>query len=86
MARRPSAHPTDTELEILQVVWNIGPTSLGKIHDSLCQQRSVAKTTVATMLTIMLEKGLLKRDDGERGYRWSAAVGTDRKTDRRFDQ
>ncbi len=74
MARRPSTHPTDAELEILQVLWGTGPTTLGKIHQGLCQQRSVAKTTVATMLNIMLEKKLVKRREGTGSYRWKAAI------------
>jgi len=74
MARRPSVHPTDTELEILQVLWKTGPVGLGKIHDELVQQRDVAKTTVATMLGVMLQKELVQRREGPRGYLWSAAV------------
>ena len=74
MARRPSVHPTDAELEILQVLWETGPTTLGKIYQGLRRQRSVAKTTVATILNIMLEKSLVQRKDGARGYVWSAAV------------
>jgi predicted transcriptional regulator len=61
-------------LEILHVLWRIGPASLGSIHDELRQQRQVAKTTVATMLTLMLEKKLVRRRQSARGYRWSAAV------------
>ena len=74
MARPRSVHPTDTELEILQVLWKTGPTSLGKIHAELRKGRPVAKTTVATMLTLMLDKKLVRRGEGPRGYLWSAAV------------
>ncbi|MHC4178450.1 MAG: BlaI/MecI/CopY family transcriptional regulator [Planctomycetota bacterium] len=74
MARRPSIHPTDAELEILQVLWDSGPTALGMIHKALSKQRVVAKTTVATILNIMLEKKLVERNDGARGYLWSAAI------------
>lgn len=72
MTRRRSIHPTDAELEILQLLWDSGPAALGVIHKGLCQQRAVAKTTVATILNIMLEKKLVKRTDGARGYLWSA--------------
>ena len=74
MARPPSTHPTDTELEILHVLWRLGPASLGPIHGELCKQREVAKTTVATMLKLMLDKQLVRRSEGARGYLWSAAV------------
>jgi BlaI family transcriptional regulator, penicillinase repressor len=72
MARPPSTHPTDGELELLQVLWQAGPCSLGQICNALRQQRPVATTTVATMLKVMLEKGLVRRKDTPNGYAWSA--------------
>lgn len=74
MARPPSKQPTDGELEILNILWDAGPAPLGTVCDALRQQRRVAKTTVATMLKVMLEKGLVKRAEGPRGYLWSAKV------------
>jgi predicted transcriptional regulator len=74
MARRPSDHPTDAELEILHVLWSTGPATLGTIHSHLRERRDVAKTTVATMLKVMLEKRLVKRRQRIRGYLWTAAV------------
>lgn len=79
MARRASTHPTDGELEILNVLWDEGTVSLGRIRERLRAQRDVATTTIATMLKVMLEKGLVRREQGERGYAWSA-VATRRKT------
>ncbi len=74
MARPRSNHPTETELEILQVLWRTGPAALGKIHDEIREGRRVAKTTVATMLRLMLDKKLVRRTEGPRGSLWSAAV------------
>ena len=74
MARRASLQPTDGELEILKVLWAIGPAGLGQVHESLQERRAVAVTTVATMLKMMLEKELVRREDGPRGYLWSARV------------
>ena len=74
MARRPSPHPTDGELEILQVLWDQGPSNLGTICDTIRRRRQVATTTVATMLKLMLQKQLVERSPGQRGYIWSAAV------------
>jgi BlaI family transcriptional regulator, penicillinase repressor len=68
MARPPSKQPTDGELEILKVLWETGPAGLGQIH------RGVAITTVATMLKMMLAKEMVRREDGPRGYLWTAAV------------
>jgi len=72
MARPPSTHPTDGELEILQVLWQSGPCSLGQICNAIRPRRPVATTTVATILKVMLEKGLVHRRRTPQGYLWSA--------------
>jgi len=74
MPRPPSLHPTDGELEILRVLWDNGPSALGAVCESLRRERDVATTTVATMLRVMLEKGLVRRKQTARGQQWSAAV------------
>jgi len=74
MSRPPSKQPTDGELEILKILWETGPTGLGQIHTVLQERRGVATTTVATMLKMMLAKELVQREDGPRGYLWSARV------------
>lgn len=74
MARPPSQQPTDGELEILKVLWDSGPTELGPICSAVRRERRVATTTVATMLGVMLQKGLVKRTGGPRGYLWSSKV------------
>ena len=74
MARPPSQHPTDGELEILRTLWDRGPSSLSEICESLRQSREVATTTVATILRVMIDKGLVKRKPARRGHKWSAAV------------
>ena len=78
MARPPNPHPTDVELEILQVLWNAGPASLSAICETLRQEREVAATTVATMLRVMSDKGLVKRTGSGRGATWNAAVSQHR--------
>jgi BlaI family transcriptional regulator, penicillinase repressor len=77
MSRPANDQPTDGELEILKLLWELGPAELKQIHAGLQAQRKVANTTVATMLTVMLAKGLVKRKSGPRGYLWSAAVSRD---------
>jgi BlaI family transcriptional regulator, penicillinase repressor len=74
MARPPSRQPTDGELQILKLLWEFGPSELGRICAALNQERKVATTTVATILKVMLEKGLVERRQGERGYQWAAKV------------
>jgi predicted transcriptional regulator len=74
MARPASQHPTDGELEILRVLWQRGPSPLGDVCEALRREREVATTTVATMLRVMLDKGIVRRKREGRGHLWSAAV------------
>lgn len=74
MARPPSTHPTDGELEILRVLWDRGPLALSELCETMRRERDVATTTVATMLRVMLDKRLVKRKPATRGHQWSAAV------------
>ncbi len=74
MARPPSTQPTDAELEILKVLWELGPAGLGLVHAAIQERRRVALTTIATTLKTMLTKGLVGRDDGPRGYVWTAVA------------
>ena len=74
MARPSNPHPTDGELEILRVLWSAGPSALSSVCEQLRTEREVATTTVATMLKVMLDKSLVKRDGAGRGAVWSAAV------------
>jgi predicted transcriptional regulator len=93
MPRPPNTQPTDGELEILKFLWSAGPSELGLITSALNEDRKVATTTVATMLKVMLDKGLVKRKEGERGYQWIAKVSreaaeaglTGKLVDRLFD-
>jgi predicted transcriptional regulator len=77
MARPPSNQPTDGELELLQFLWDAGPSELGAIHQSLAAQRKVALTTVATMLTVMLAKNLVTRKRQGRSWVYTANVTRD---------
>ena len=76
MARPASTQPTEGELEILKVLWEQGPSGLKQVCDGLRRGRPVATTTVATMLKLMQEKGLVERGEGEsaRGSVYSARV------------
>lgn len=65
------AKPTDSELEILQLLWEFGPMTVRKLNDKLNKERKVGYTTSLKMMQIMTEKGLLSRDTGERSHVYS---------------
>jgi len=65
--------PTDAELEILQVLWQRGTSTVRQVYDVLSEKRDLAYTTVLKMLQIMFEKGLVLRDESDRSHSYSAA-------------
>ena len=64
-----SPHPTEGELAILRVLWaHPGPTTVREVHEVLSRNKDTAYTTVLKMLTIMADKGLVRRDESERSH------------------
>ncbi len=73
MARHASAQPTEVELQILSILWDIGPCTVRDVHNRLSDSRETQYSTTVKMLLVMLEKGLVKRDDSIRPQVYSAA-------------
>ncbi len=58
--------PTKSELEILQVLWQYGPSTVRVVNEKLNEQkREVNYTSTLKLMQIMLDKGLLHRDDSQ---------------------
>jgi predicted transcriptional regulator len=70
--------PTVAELEILDILWDKRKATVGEIHKMLDDRRPTAYTTVLKFMQIMLEKGLLKRDESERAHTYQPAVSRKR--------
>ncbi len=58
--------PTEGELEILRVLWDLGPSSVRQVYETLHGERGAGYTTVLKLMQIMAEKGLLSRDESVR--------------------
>lgn len=69
--------PTEAELEILQVLWERGPSTVREVNDRLNEQREVGYTTTLKLMQIMAEKGLVHRDTSQRTHVYRAAVSED---------
>jgi predicted transcriptional regulator len=63
MPRRASAHPTEAELEILNVLWEHGASTVRQVHEALQADRKTGLTTTLKLLQVMATKGLVIRDD-----------------------
>ena len=66
--------PSNSELEILHVLWRKGPQTVRQIHPALRRKREIGYTTVLKTLQVMAEKGLVTRDESERSHVYRAAV------------
>jgi len=66
-------HPTEGELALLRVLWSRKePMTVREVHAQLSRTKDTAYTTVLKMLTIMSEKGLVRRDESERSHTYCA--------------
>jgi len=76
MARPPSRHPTERELEILKLLWQTGPCSVRQVRDGLLRtaQHPPAYTSVMTVMSTMVEKRYLSRRREGNGYIYRASV------------
>lgn len=69
---RLAVEPTKAELEILQVLWTHGNSTVRFVHDQLNKQREVIYTSTLKQMQVMAEKGLLKRDESEMKHIYKA--------------
>lgn len=68
--------PTKSELEILQVLWQHGPSTVRFVNDQLnAQKRAVQYTSTLKLMQIMAEKKMLKRDETNMKHIYIAAIG-----------
>lgn len=65
--------PTKSELEILQVLWEKGPSTVRGVNDVLLKQKDVNYTTTLKLMQIMADKGILKRDESQMKHIYSVA-------------
>ncbi len=66
--------PTDSELEVLQILWQNGAQTVRFVNDKQNKQREVGYTTTLKTMQIMLDKGIISREIVERSHIYSANV------------
>lgn len=66
--------PTESELEILQILWQNGPSSVRFVNEELAKQRDIGYTTTLKLMQIMFEKKLLSRTEEGRYHLYKAEV------------
>jgi len=75
--------PTESELEILQVLWNEKAATVRTVHEELLKTKDAGYTTTLKLMQIMFEKGLVTRDDSSKTHIYQPAV-TREKTQKQF--
>jgi BlaI family penicillinase repressor len=71
--------PTKTELDVLQVLWQYGPSTVRFVHDKLNEQKeAVIYTSTLKLMQVMKEKGMLDRDETNMKHVYSPAVAEEK--------
>ena len=70
--RHRTNRPTDSELEILHVLWDSGPCTVRQVHEIVSQKRATGYTTILKLMQIMVEKKLVTRDESNRSHVYRA--------------
>src|ERR1700759_1367923 len=71
--------PTKTELDVLQVLWQYGPSTVRFVHDKLNEQKeAVIYTSTLKLMQTMKEKGMLDRNEDQMKHVYSAVLKEDK--------
>lgn len=74
MSKKQLPRPTESELEILQILWQQGPSTVREVNDRLNEGREVGYTTTLKLMQIMIDKGLVSRNTENRTHIYVPAV------------
>lgn len=66
--------PTESELEILNILWEKGPSTVKEVHEQLAATKNVGYTTTLKIMQIMLDKQLVTRDASSKIHVYQSAV------------
>src|SRR5215475_11008324 len=72
MSENSLQKPTTSELQILRVLWERGPSTVREVHEALQAEKSLGYTTVLKLLQIMTGKGLVRRNEDQRAHVYEA--------------
>jgi len=74
MKKNAVQKPTASELEILRVLWERGPSTVREVHEILNEKKPTGYTTVLKLLQIMTDKGSVRRDETNRAHVYEAGL------------
>lgn len=74
MEKKAIPQPTDSELEILNILWKYGPSTVRFVNEKLNEIRTVGYTTTLKIMQIMHEKQLVRRDETGKSHIYAPAI------------
>lgn len=74
MNRTQPIRATEAELEILNILWADGPSTVRDVHEKLAQTKDAGYTTTLKQLQVMYEKGLVSREASGKTHIYTAAA------------
>jgi BlaI family penicillinase repressor len=74
MTKKKANRPTDGELEILRVLWDLGPSTVRQVHETIAADKDTSYNTTLTLLQIMTGKGTVVRDMSQRPQIYQASL------------
>jgi BlaI family transcriptional regulator, penicillinase repressor len=77
MPRPSSSQPTEVEMQIFRILWDLGPSPVREIHRRLESAKGTSYSTTVKMLAVMLNKGLVTRDEKAQPHVYKAALTRD---------
>jgi predicted transcriptional regulator len=85
-AEIPKIEPTKSELEILQVLWQHGPSTVRFVMEELNKRRDLNYTATLKLMQIMVDKGILKRDESKMQHIYHIVEAEDKTKERLLDR
>jgi predicted transcriptional regulator len=78
MTKHNSPIPTDRELAILGILWELGQATVRQVNEAMNEDSTTGYTTTLKLMQIMTEKGLLLRDDSQFKHIFRPAISEER--------
>jgi len=78
MAKKQLPKPTEAELEILQIIWGLGPSTVKSVNQIIRKTKEVGYTTTLKLMQIMFDKGLVNRIRDGKTHIYESAISQEK--------
>lgn len=85
MSKDKTNQPTASELAILAILWERGPSAVKAVHEQLSEEKEVVYTTILKTMQVMTERGFLARESQGRKHIYRAAIAREDTQDSLLD-